>query len=141
VFLDAQEKRTRFLTEAVESLDLQARVRVITERAEQFGQRPEEREQYDAVVARSFAAPAVTAECAAPLLRLGAQVVVSEPPGTPLVDRWPDDGLALVGLSGAVVLTVASGSRPVHLARMRQVHPCPDRYPRRVGVPAKRPLF
>ena len=36
--------------------------------------------QYDAVVARSFASPAVTAECAAPLLRLGGRLIVSEPP-------------------------------------------------------------
>jgi predicted O-methyltransferase YrrM len=37
VFLDAQQKRTLFLQEAIEELDLEDRVQVVTQRAEEFG--------------------------------------------------------------------------------------------------------
>jgi hypothetical protein len=30
---------------------------------------------------------------------------------------------------------------PFHYRTFVQAEPCPDRYPRRIGVPAKRPLF
>ena len=77
----------------------------------------------------------MTAECAAPLVAVGGMVVVSEPPSSS-EDRWPSDGLALVGL--AVERTI---SEPVHLVSLRALAACPARYPRRVGVPEKRPLF
>jgi 16S rRNA (guanine527-N7)-methyltransferase len=141
VFLDAQTKRTEFLSEAVADLGLQDRIRVVTERAEAFGRSPQARGAYDAVLARSFAGPAVTAECAAPLLRPGGRLVVSEPPDGRVGRRWPDAGLAELGCGPAAILEVAGGGSPVHLASIVQLEPCPERYPRRVGVPSKRPLF
>jgi hypothetical protein len=32
-------------------------------------------------------------------------------------------------------------TEPFHYVVLRQEIPCPDSYPRRVGVPTKRPLF
>jgi 16S rRNA (guanine527-N7)-methyltransferase len=142
VLLDAQAKRTRFLEEAVQALNVEDRVQVVTERAELFGRRPDERGCYDGVVARSFAAPAVTAECAAPLLRPGGRLVVSEPPpGASERRRWPEAGLALLGCAPADLVRLRVDGSEVHLASIVLVRACPDRFPRRVGVPSKRPLF
>ena len=133
--LDAGQRRTRFLTEAVATLGVEDRVAVVRGRAEEVGRQPAHRGRYDAVVARSFAGPAVTAECAAPLLGPGGRLVVSEPP-EPAGDRWPLAPLAQLGLRpGARV----GGEH--HYQVLDQVAPCPDRFPRRTGVPAKRPLF
>jgi 16S rRNA (guanine527-N7)-methyltransferase len=91
------------------------------------------------VTARGFGRPAITAECAAPFLRLGGLLVVSEPPPSSVAaagERWPADGLALCGLAPERVWATA-----FHYRSLRQSSPCPDRLPRRVGVPAKRPLF
>ena len=149
-FLDAQERRTDFLSQAVDELGLGDRVTVITERAEVVGHDPEHRGAYDLVVARSFGSPPVVAECAAPLLRPGGHLVVSEPPGDATDRRWPSSGLALVGLGPATLHRVpADGDgaldRPdapvVHLVRTTLESPCGARFPRRVGVPTKRPLF
>jgi 16S rRNA (guanine527-N7)-methyltransferase len=133
--LDGMQRRTSFLAEAVTSLGLGAQVRVLTTRAETAGRAPELRGQFELLVARGFAAPAVTAECAAPLLALGGQLVVSEPPGS-LGTRWPAEGLAEVGLA---VDTVVSG--PPSFIRLRRTGSVPDRFPRRVGLPGKRPLW
>jgi len=139
-FLDAQAKRTAFLDRVVEELGLDGRVAVVTERAEVVGRDPEHRGRYDLVTSRSFGPPAVTAECAAPLLRDGGVLVVSEPPET-TEDRWPAEVLAELGFAPAERLTADAAGRPVHLVRLRRRGPVPDRSPRRVGIPAKRPLF
>lgn len=139
-FLDAQRKRTDFLDRAVAELGLGARVTVLHGRAEDVGRDPVHRVGYDLVTARSFAAPAVTAECAAPLLADGGVLVVSEPPSAVLTDRWPTRGLAELGF-GDVDALVVDGGTPVHLVRMVRSGPLDERIPRRVGLPAKRPRF
>jgi 16S rRNA (guanine527-N7)-methyltransferase len=132
VLLDATASRCRFLEDAVGQLGLTATV--VEGRAEVLG-RGSLRGSAVAVVARSFGPPAATAECAAPLLALGGTLVVSEPPD-PAADRWPADRLAALGLAPLH----RSAASPV-VQVLRQVEPCPDAYPRRDGLPAKRPLF
>lgn len=131
VLLDSMEKRTKFLELAVSGLGLCDRVEVVRDRAEVAGRAESLRGRFDAVTARSFGAPAVTAECGAPFLRLGGLLLVSEPPQP--ADRWPAEALSMLGLG---LDRVADG-----IAVMSLREACPDRYPRRPGLPAKRPLF
>lgn len=134
--LDANRRRCAFLRTSVEDLDLGGRVEVLEGRAEDLGKRPDLRGRAGLVVVRSFGPPPTVAECAAPLLAIGGRLVVSEPPATEVGERWPIEGLARVGLGPADTVP-----GPVRMATMVQVERCPDRFPRRVGVPAKRPLF
>lgn len=144
VLLDGSVRRTDFLRSAVDELGLAGRVEVRTVRAEVAGREEGWRRSFDLVVARSFGAPAVTAECAAPFLRVGGTLLVAEPPGAveahdgaaSTKERWPVEGLAVLGLEPLRAVTVPSAYQ-----LLRQTRPCPDRYPRRVGIPAKRPLF
>jgi len=143
VLLDAGERRCAFLQEAVRTLEIHERVRVVRGRAEEVGRHAELRAAFDLVVARSFGPPAVTAECGAPFLRVGGHLVVSEPPGETAggdggerTTRWPAEGLAVLGLAPD-----RTWHEPYHYRSLVQERLCPDRYPRRVGVPAKRPLF
>lgn len=141
VLLDSMVRRTGFLDQAVERLGLSPRVVVLTGRAEEVGRDPSHRMRYRVVVARSFAAPPVLAECAAPLLTRGGTVVVSEPPAEPGArqarpGRWPEAGLAQLGLR---MDRWAAG--PPSFARLRQTDRCPRTYPRAVGIPAKNPLW
>jgi 16S rRNA (guanine527-N7)-methyltransferase len=146
VLLDGSPKRTEFLSEVVDELDLGDQVRVVTGRAEEVGHDAALRGTFDLVVSRSFGPPAVVAECAAPFLEVGGTLVVSEPRGS--ADRWahPEE-LALLGLEAMddrpVVPPTDSGSAGSvgTYQVLRQRTPCPPRYPRRVGIPAKRPLF
>jgi 16S rRNA (guanine527-N7)-methyltransferase len=136
LLIEVGARRAAFLRAALSPLGLDPRVSVAQERAEVVGRWPAARAAFDLVVARSFGPPAAVAECAAPLLVAGGWAVVSEPPGgDPL--RWPADGLELVGMAAAA--SVSAG--PAAYQVLRQDRPCPSRWPRRVGVPAKRPLF
>lgn len=137
VLLDASERRAGFLVGAAAQLGLAApRVEVIRERAEVIGRQGCWRSTADLVVARSFGPPAVVAECAAPLLAAGGRLIVSEPPEGGQ-GRWPQAGLEALGLvAGPPERQKGSGYRV-----LTQRERCPDRFPRRSGVPAKRPLF
>lgn len=133
VLLDANERRTAFLEEWAGRL-APGRIAVWRGRAEEAGRVAGRRGAFDLVTARGFGPPAVTAECAAPFLRVGGRVIASEPPDE--AGRWPFDGLARVGLAPLRRVTT-SASYEVLEQRVE----CPVRYPRRVGIPAKRPLF
>ena len=142
VLVDASARRTAFLRAAAERLRLPpARVQVVRTRAEDLGREQRWRGSAPLVVARGFGPPAATAECAAPLMRVGARLVVSEPPQTGQKDgdgaRWPPEGLELLGLATGSFLRLHGGSYRI----LHQDVSCPDRFPRRSGVPAKRPLF
>jgi 16S rRNA (guanine527-N7)-methyltransferase len=134
--VDSAVRRAGFLREAVAALGLEDRVVVAEERAESLGRMSAHRGRYDVVVARSFGPPAVVAECGAPLLVPGGRAVVSEPPGGAPA-RWPAEALLRLGMAPAVAMVAGGWAYQV----LAQVEPCPDRYPRRVGVPVKRPLF
>jgi 16S rRNA (guanine527-N7)-methyltransferase len=159
VLLEANERRAQFLERAVVACSLQQRVSVVHQRAEICGRDPLYRATFDGVVVRSFGPPAVVAECAAPLLRVGGWLIVSEPPidgdrdslNEPLTPdqagirqygtaagsgRWPSDQLLSLGLEPVEWVRTEFGYQI-----LRQALPCPDRFPRRNGVPAKKPLF
>ena len=107
--------------------------------------------------ARSFGRPAVTAECAAPFLVAGGALVVSEPP--PPLGSAPDEGPSYAVARAAGSHEVAARWPPPALTELgfgpatewrargygyvvlRLESLCAERYPRRNGIPAKRPLF
>ncbi len=136
MLLDSSERRTRFLAEAVRRLEAEERVTVVRGRAEEVGRDGAWRGWGDLVAARGFGPPAVTAECAAPLLGVRGRLVVSEPPEEG-PERWPPHGLEPLGLRPSGRLEQAFSRFQV----LRQDHPCPEGFPRRPGIPEKRPLF
>lgn len=136
VLLESSARRCAFLREASRALGLDEVVRVVEGRAEALARSADLEGGFELVVARSFAGPAATAECGARLLRAGGLLEISEPPEVEeTAQRWPAAGLALLGLELA-----STASSPSFVA-LRAIAPCPDRFPRRVGVPHKRPLF
>ena len=133
-FLDSMGRRTAFLAEAVATLGLDVEVR--TARAEEV---PDLRGVFMAVVARGFGPPAVTAECAAPLLRVGGRLIVAEPPADLAAGpsaRWPAAAVAALGLGPPRLVP-----GPPALVVLEQQTPCPPSFPRRAGIPRKRPLW
>jgi 16S rRNA (guanine527-N7)-methyltransferase len=134
ILLDSNRRRASFLRAAVEALGLSDRVKVLPERAELAG-RGALRASVDLVVARSFGAPGVTAECASPFLRPGGRLLVAEPPGG-VPGRWDERGLDQLGMRA-----IASCVAPTAFQVIVQQELCPNRYPRRTGIPTKRPLF
>lgn len=138
VLMDASQRRVDFLGDEVAAITGGTEVEVIRGRLEEIGRDPKYRQGSELVTSRSFGSPGVTAECGAPLLQVGGLMVVSEPPGDDADDRWPVEGLSRLGLgrSDPVRFEGRFGYR-----LLLKEGATPDRYPRRVGIPTKRPLF
>lgn len=138
--VDRGERRTTFLRWAVRKLQLEDRVEVLLADAVEVARGPL-RGRVDVVTARGFAPPASTAECAAPLLGIGAFLLVSEPPAQDDLAvssaRWPVAGLAGLGLRDV-------GNWRAEDATYRalcRVEECPDRFPRRFIRQVDDPLW
>lgn len=149
VLLEARQRRAQFLERTVAELGLAGRVTVLHARAEEAGRSPRWRETFDVVTSRSFGPPGATAECGAPLVRVGGMLVVSNPPrsggpgqglsadSTAGPERWPARGLEPLGLLPGAEVSSEGFSFQV----LSKAAPCADRHPRPNGVPARRPLF
>ncbi len=136
--MDGSERRTDFLSAEIADWDRGSTMVVVRGRAEEVGRDDRYRGMFELVTARSFGRPAVTVECGAPLLGPGGVMVVSEPPHEDVEARWPVEGLVEVGLTRRM-RTRFNGRFGYQV--LLKSGKTPDRYPRRVGIPAKRPLF
>jgi 16S rRNA (guanine527-N7)-methyltransferase len=120
--------------------------RAVVARAEEWARTPVAlgggREAYDAVTARAVAALPVLVEYAAPLLRLSGVLVAWKGARDPAEEGLGKGAADEVGLALADVLRVEpfEGARNRHLHVYRKTAPTPDRFPRRPGMAAKRPL-
>jgi 16S rRNA (guanine527-N7)-methyltransferase len=131
LLLDASPKRVSFLDWALVECGLDSRFEARCGRAETLARDATMRERFDIVVARSFGRAAVAAECGVPFLRIGGKMFVSEPPEM-RADRWTDHMLSVLGVRSEV---------SSNLMILEKTTPSPDTYPRRSGIPSKRPLF
>lgn len=133
LLVEVARARADFLDWACHRLGVHDRVEIRAEPAETAG-RSQYRQLGALVSARGFGGPSVTAECAAPLLAVGGVLLVAEPPGS--------DGSRWERLPGELGLALESVvSEPFAVAVLRQHAPCDERFPRRPGLPARRPLF
>ena len=139
LLVDRSERRCAFLKKAIFELDLSQRVKVVECSAEELS-RGDYRGKAKLVTARSFGSPAITAECASPLLKEDVLFIVSEPPFDESAnnqDRWPVDGLTFLGLKQKEYWhTGLAGYRSFFCAVK-----CPETYPRRFNKILKNPVF
>jgi 16S rRNA (guanine527-N7)-methyltransferase len=139
--VDSASKRTRFLSSLKAVLGMDDVV-VRTGRCEELGRLPELRESFDVVVARAVASLSVLAEYAIPFCRLGGLVVLQKKGDiseelAQAAAAWDALGARVVEVQ-PVPSDVLGGERV--LVVVEKMEPTPDRYPRRPGIPTKRPL-
>jgi 16S rRNA (guanine527-N7)-methyltransferase len=140
VLVESIGKKTEFLQHLVAVLDVRD-VEVCTARAEELGRDPRYREQFAAVTARAVATLNVLAEYCIPLCQVGGVFVA---PKSAAGEQEAQAAQRAIDLLGGQL----GSSLPVQLPEIegrsllvvRKVQPTPEQYPRRVGIPAKRPL-
>lgn len=141
VLVESSQKRAEFLRVAVDALALDG-VEVVAQRIEDAGRNPALRASFDLVVARALAAMPVLVEYALPLLREGG--LLAAPKGSRALDEVAEARVAIEALGGValepIALPVAEGNLPQTVLLVRREGALDDRYPRRAGMPSKRPL-
>jgi 16S rRNA (guanine527-N7)-methyltransferase len=139
--LETTGKKVLFLEHIVGQLGL-GEVEIIRGRAEELGRRPGHREGYDAALARAVAQLPVLLEYALPLLEVGGIFVAQK--GGEIEDEVEAARAAMEILGGRMkevrAVDLPELEAPRHLVVVEKVAPSPQKYPRRAGIPAKRPL-
>lgn len=139
--IEATGKKVRFLEALVAELNI-AGVRIVQGRAEELAREPEFREAYPLAVARTVAPLPVLLELTLPFIKVGG--VLAAPKGSSAAREMREAANALAELGGEIVSAEPlalpiDGPQPT-LVLVRKVSQTPDRYPRRSGIPNKRPL-
>jgi 16S rRNA (guanine527-N7)-methyltransferase len=134
-------KKAEFCRHLVKTLHLEG-VQVIPERVEALGQLPAHRQQYDWALARAVAVMPVLAEYLLPLVRVGGTMLAMKGESAPAETQQADYAIRLLGghLRKLTSVTLPTVVEERYLVVVDKVAATPDAYPRRVGVPAKRPL-
>lgn len=139
--IESTAKKAAFLSHVVAALSLDG-VTVLAQRAEEAGRHPDHRERYDLAVARAVAQMSVLAEYALPLVRPGGLLVAQK--GREVEEEVAAAAEAFATLGGKLreirPVQLPGLDGPRHLVVVAKVHPTPARYPRRPGIPLKRPL-
>ncbi len=134
-------KKANFCRHMVGTLKLDA-VEVVTARAEDVGQMPAHREAYDWAVARAVANMSVLAEYLLPLVQVGGAMLAQKGPGGPVETHKAEEALRLLGGRTRQLLpvTLPGVADERFLVVVDKVAATPPQYPRKPGVPAKKPL-
>ena len=139
--IESHGRRCRFLETVIEELEIKGAV-VQQMRVEDAGRDPTLREHFDLTVARALAPMPVLVEYALPLLRLGG--ILATPKGSNSQSELLEASSAIEALGGCTekprTLSLSSGATPQFVLLVRRCRELPARYPRRPGIPGKRPI-
>ncbi len=140
--LEATAKKVRFLEHIVSLLRL-PNVTVLHGRAETLGQDTSHREQYDWCLARAVADMPILMEYLLPLVKVGGYVLAQKGEHAPAEARRSEWAIQQLGghLRRLVPVELHGLAETRHLVLVDKVAATPPRYPRRPGIPAKRPLI
>ena len=139
--LESVGKKAAFLRAVVDMLDLRD-ADILHGRAEELAHSPELRESFDAVLARGVATMPVLAELTLPFARTGGLVVAQKKGDVTAEMEQAEEAVRLLGGGPLDARWVRLRGLPDERALVSalKVAPTPDRYPRRPGMPRKRPL-
>lgn len=139
--LDSLQKRLNFLQEVITQIGVQ-NIYTVHSRAEDGGQNPLYREQYDVCVSRAVANLTVLAEYCIPFIKKGGYFLAQK--GPMVLDEIPESKKALSELGTSVVevkqVQVPYSEATHYIVIMEKTKNTPPKYPRKAGVPAKSPI-
>ena len=136
--IEADQSKAAFLVQAAARLGL-SDVEVVAMRAEDAGHDPRYRDSFDVAVARALAPLPTLVELCLPLVRVGGRLLAQK------TDR-EDAARAeraievLGGLLEPAAPAPSAARESGIVVIVRKVRPTPAEYPRRPGVPARKPL-
>jgi len=132
--LEANARKCAFLEYVAGSLRL-GNVSVLAGRAEELGHQPSLRGQFDRAISRAAARPAVLLELALPFVTTGGDLIAQV---TPFDPQLLEHAARLLGGGPPRLERPLAGDRA--LLVVDKLAPTPPEFPRRVGLPNRKPL-
>jgi 16S rRNA (guanine527-N7)-methyltransferase len=141
VLLDATKKKANFLQHIVNKLDLKG-VAVVVGRAEEIAHQPEYRQQFDLVLSRAVANLPVLVELTLPFCATGGRFIAQKKGDRKDEVQEAQGAIELLGgrLTELRKIELSEFDDERWLVVIDKVRETPPSYPRRPGIPAKRPL-
>jgi 16S rRNA (guanine527-N7)-methyltransferase len=139
--LEATTKKTVFLKKVVDDLALQG-VAIITERAETAAHDIKHRERYDIVLSRAVTALPALAELMLPFCKMSGVCIVQKKGDIGEEIKQAEKAIAVMGgkLKGVKVVELKELDDNRWLVILEKISLTPANYPRRPGMPEKRPI-
>ena len=141
MLVETTQKKAEFLNHMIQKLAL-SNTAVIAERAEIIGQQANHRERYSLAIARAVASLSVLVEYLLPLVQLNGFMLAQK--GASAQEEVEAAGNAISLLGGQHIetkpITVPNMDAIRNLVLIKKTQPTPDKFPRRPGIPSKRPL-
>ena len=141
VLIDSLGKRVEFLQEVIKELNLKGTCAVHA-RAEEAGRNKDYREQFDCVSSRAVARLPVLLEYAIPLLKIGGRFLAAK--GSQVEEEVAEStsALEILGCRISAVEKFSLGEEAEHRAVIvvEKRRSTPPAYPRKPGLPGKKPL-
>ena len=139
--VESKEKKADFCRHIVKTLKLEG-VEVVQARAEVMGQLEEHRESYDWAMARAVAVLPVLLEYLLPLVKVGGCVLAMKGETAPTEIQSSERAIRILGghLRQLLPVTLPGVVEERYLVVVDKVAATPEKYPRREGIPSKRPL-
>jgi 16S rRNA (guanine527-N7)-methyltransferase len=134
-------KKVEFCQHIVQILALDG-VEIIQERAENLGQLPKYREQFDWAIARAVATLPTLMEYLLPMTHVGGAILAMKGENGPAEVHAAEHATRVLGghLRKLIPITLPGVVEERYLIVVDKVAATPHTYPRRVGVPTKKPL-
>lgn len=141
ILLESTRKKVEFLEHMITILRLEG-VEVLWGRAEEMGHDPQYREACNIALGRAVGPFPVLLEYALPFLKLGGVLIAQRGRGAKREVEEAGQALSLLGGEVKEIREVMLPNRrePRYLVVVEKIAPTPQKYPRRPGVPARRPL-
>ncbi|PWH14388.1 MAG: 16S rRNA (guanine(527)-N(7))-methyltransferase RsmG [Anaerolineae bacterium] len=134
-------KKANFCAHIIQTLGLDG-VEVLTARAEEVGRDPKHRETYDWAVARAVANLPVLAEYLLPLVRVGGVMLAQKGESGPAEAQAAERAFKLLGgrMRQLIPVELPGVAEERYLVIVDKPAATPPAYPRKAGLPAKKPL-
>ena len=140
--LEATRKKCDFLKAVIGDLQL-SDVKVVNARAEEAAQMDKHREQHDIAVARAVAEMPTLIEYLLPFARVGGLALAQKSKEAARETQRAAAAIAALGgqLREVLPVVVPELNESRYLVIVEKVAATPAQYPRRTGVPSKKPLL
>ncbi|BAM23896.1 16S rRNA (guanine(527)-N(7))-methyltransferase RsmG [Streptococcus intermedius] len=138
--IDSLNKRILFLNHLADELDLE-KVHFYHGRAEDFAQDKDFRAQFDIVTARAVARMQILAELTIPFLKVGGRLLALKATNAPEELMEANNALSLLfsKVKENSSYQLPNGD-PRYITIVDKKKETPNKYPRKAGIPNKRPL-
>ena len=138
--VDSVGKKTEFLSQLSEVINIADRIEIINSRAEEIIKQPDKREFFDIAASRAVSRLNILLEYTLPFVKVGGFFVAYK---AKTFQEEIDEAKQALSILGGEIVKIADytlSNEERKLILIKKTKPTPEKYPRKTGIPAKNPL-